>query len=416
MHARSAAPLPTCRWGRCTTPSAATPHAPPCCCCTQTPRSWAEYRDVLPLLGRATARSRWTRWASATSAPPPWPAEHRALGGAWRSSCWTALGIERARCRGASHRRRDRRGARGRALRARSGGWCSRPRRTPNEAFRRRARPPAAHRRSGAQRVTDRHLAAMWQRRQGFYPAERPDLLAGLRARCAQVAGPTSRAATAPWRSYRMEDRIARVAQPVLDPARHRRTLRLAARGRTGRAPAAMRASSTSKAAWCRCPTSCPRPSHGAVLDFLEGAAMKASARPRIRNAPPRAGGRCRSAAARRAARWCAWKPPRCGHIDRTVWGGKFLKASAVALHAGRGGCGRGGRERRRHAVGQRVWLRGSGLGTLFDGTWCELIDAPDEALGLLPDAVPMTLGSAFFSPTHLGLGGAARGRPGARR
>ncbi len=28
---------------------------------------------------------------------------------------------------------------------------------------------------------------------------------------------------------------------------------------------------------------------------------------------------------------------------------------------------------------------------------WCELIDAPDEALGLLPDNVTMTLGSAFF-------------------
>jgi NADPH2:quinone reductase len=53
-----------------------------------------------------------------------------------------------------------------------------------------------------------------------------------------------------------------------------------------------------------------------------------------------------------------------------------------------------------RYVVGQRVWLRGSGLGTLFDGTWCEQIDAPDEALGLLQDAVPMALGAAFFSPT----------------
>lgn len=86
------------------------------------------------------------------------------------------------------------------------------------------------------------------------------------------------------------------------------------------------------------------------------------------------------------------------GHIDRTVWRGNFLKhppfpytpgveAAGVVVASGR------------HAVGQRVWLRGSGLGTLFDGTWCELIDAPDEALGPLPDAVPATLGSAFFSP-----------------
>ena len=48
---------------------------------------------------------------------------------------------------------------------------------------------------------------------------------------------------------------------------------------------------------------------------------------------------------------------------------------------------------------GQRVWVRGHGLGLLRDGTWCERIAAPDAAIGPLPDAVPMTLGAAFFSP-----------------
>ncbi|ADU35854.1 quinone oxidoreductase family protein [Variovorax paradoxus] len=87
------------------------------------------------------------------------------------------------------------------------------------------------------------------------------------------------------------------------------------------------------------------------------------------------------------------------GHIDRTVWRGSFLRhpplpytpgveAAGIVIASGR------------YEVGQRVWLRGSGLGTLFDGTWCEQIDAPDETLGLLPDAVPMELGAAFFSPT----------------
>ena len=87
------------------------------------------------------------------------------------------------------------------------------------------------------------------------------------------------------------------------------------------------------------------------------------------------------------------------GHIDRTVWRGNFLRhpplpytpgveAAGIVVASGR------------FIAGQRVWLRGSGLGTLFDGTWCEQIDAPDEALGLLPDALPMTLGAAFFSPT----------------
>ncbi|MFV0675489.1 quinone oxidoreductase family protein [Variovorax sp. tm] len=87
------------------------------------------------------------------------------------------------------------------------------------------------------------------------------------------------------------------------------------------------------------------------------------------------------------------------GHIDRTVWRGSFLRHPPLPYTPGVEAAGvvvaRG-----RFQVGQRVWLRGSGLGTLFDGTWCELIDAPDEALGLLPDDVPMTLGAAFFSPT----------------
>ena len=87
------------------------------------------------------------------------------------------------------------------------------------------------------------------------------------------------------------------------------------------------------------------------------------------------------------------------GHIDRTVWKGGFLKhpplpyvpgveAAGVVVASGR------------HAIGQRVWLRGAGLGTAANGTWCELIDAPDEALGVLPDNVDMALGSAFFSPS----------------
>ena len=52
-----------------------------------------------------------------------------------------------------------------------------------------------------------------------------------------------------------------------------------------------------------------------------------------------------------------------------------------------------------RFAAGTRVWLRGAGLGTIEDGTWRETISARDAALGLLPDAIPMPLGAAFFSP-----------------
>ncbi|MEJ8810930.1 zinc-binding alcohol dehydrogenase family protein [Variovorax ureilyticus] len=87
------------------------------------------------------------------------------------------------------------------------------------------------------------------------------------------------------------------------------------------------------------------------------------------------------------------------GHIDRTVWRGSFLKHPPFPYTPGVEAAGVVVASAV-YASGQRVWLRGSGLGTLFDGTWCELIDAPDEALGLLPDGVPAAIGAAFFSPS----------------
>jgi NADPH2:quinone reductase len=86
------------------------------------------------------------------------------------------------------------------------------------------------------------------------------------------------------------------------------------------------------------------------------------------------------------------------GHIDRTIWSGAFLQHPPLPYVAGVEAAGIVIASNR-HAAGQRVWVRGSGLGTTNDGTWCELIDAPDEALGLLPDGLDMALGAAFFSP-----------------
>lgn len=103
------------------------------------------------------------------------------------------------------------------------------------------------------------------------------------------------------------------------------------------------------------------------------------------------------------------------GHIDRTVWSGRFLKHPPLPYIPGVEAAGVV-LESDRFEAGQRVWLRGGGLGTLTDGTWCELIDAPDEALGLLPDYVPMPLGSAFFSPctsAWIALHDVARLQPG---
>jgi NADPH2:quinone reductase len=86
------------------------------------------------------------------------------------------------------------------------------------------------------------------------------------------------------------------------------------------------------------------------------------------------------------------------GHIDRTIAGGAFFHHPPLPYVPGVEAAGVVV-ESDSFASGARVWLRGAGLGTRIDGSWRELIDAPDDALGLLPDAVTMALGSAFFSP-----------------
>lgn len=86
------------------------------------------------------------------------------------------------------------------------------------------------------------------------------------------------------------------------------------------------------------------------------------------------------------------------GHIDRTVWSGRFLQAPALPYVPGVEGAGIV-LDSDAFSPGERVWLRGAGLGTRGDGTWREIIDAPDAAIGRLPEQIPMGLGSAFFSP-----------------
>jgi pimeloyl-ACP methyl ester carboxylesterase len=82
------------------------------------------------------------------------------------------------------------------------------------EAFRRarRERPPID---AVAPSSDGSHLAALWQRRQPFYPAARPDLLEAFVRDALKVTGDVEgghRAVAA----YRMEDHIGRVTQPTL--------------------------------------------------------------------------------------------------------------------------------------------------------------------------------------------------------
>ena len=87
------------------------------------------------------------------------------------------------------------------------------------------------------------------------------------------------------------------------------------------------------------------------------------------------------------------------GHIDRTIWGGAFLRHPPLPYTPGVEAAGvvvAGDA----FPSGTRVWIRGGGLGTATDGTWSELASVPDASMGLLPDEVPFTVGSAFFSPS----------------
>ena len=59
------------------------------------------------------------------------------------------------------------------------------------------------------------HLAELWQRRQAFYPPDRPDLLHRF-VRDALAAGPDLEAGHAAVSGYQMEDRIGLVRCPVL--------------------------------------------------------------------------------------------------------------------------------------------------------------------------------------------------------
>jgi NADPH2:quinone reductase len=111
---------------------------------------------------------------------------------------------------------------------------------------------------------------------------------------------------------------------------------------------------------------------------------------PRIDDVPPPEGGNGLSLVRMHAAT--------VGHIDRSVWSGTFLRRPQPPYVPGVEAAGIV-LESKRFKPGERVWLRGAGLGVTRDGTWREVIEAPDEALGALPDGVPFQMGSAFFSP-----------------
>lgn len=86
------------------------------------------------------------------------------------------------------------------------------------------------------------------------------------------------------------------------------------------------------------------------------------------------------------------------GHLDRTIWRGRFLHSPALPWTPGVEGSGVVVRSRS-FEPGTRVWFRGAGLGTQRDGTWCEYVSVPDTVLGRIPAAVSFEAAATFFSP-----------------
>ncbi|SDI64332.1 alpha/beta fold hydrolase [Variovorax sp. OV700] len=187
-------------------------HAPAVLLLHQSPRSWAEYRAVLPLLGaryRAIAMDTAGFGDSSDGGVPASIAQ-------WaRVACelLDALNIRQTDVVGhhtggvvaieLAAAFPDR--VRGLVLSS-----------TPyaGEAFRiaRTQRPPIDE---VAPSDDGSHLSALWQKRQGFYPPGRPDLLEAFVLDALKVGHRVEEGHRA-VASYRMEERIGRVTQPAL--------------------------------------------------------------------------------------------------------------------------------------------------------------------------------------------------------
>ena len=178
----------------------------------QTPRSWLEYREVLPLLG--------TRYRAIAMDTPGF-GDSAALPGPASIEGWAAIAAELldalsiARAHVVGHHT-------GGVIALQLAAACA-PRvaslvlsSTPftGEAFRRarRERPPIDAVESSGD---GSHLAMLWQRRQGFYPPGRADLLGAFVCDALKVSGDVEGGHRA-VASYRMEDHIGRVSQPTL--------------------------------------------------------------------------------------------------------------------------------------------------------------------------------------------------------
>ena len=185
--------------------------APPVLLLHQTPRSWMEYAEVLPLLGARYRAIAMDTAGFGASDPPPGAASIEAWA-AVAAQLLDALGIAQAHVVGhhtggvIAIELAARHGAHVRSLVLSSTPYT-------DAAFRReRSERPPIDAVEGSDDGS--HLAQIWRKRQGFYPKGRPDLLQAFVRDALQVRGDVDgHHAVA---AYRMEERIASITQPTL--------------------------------------------------------------------------------------------------------------------------------------------------------------------------------------------------------
>jgi len=192
--------------------SSGAPSAPAVLLLHQSPRSWTEYREVLPILGQHFHAIAMDTVGFGDSAPPPWPASIERWAGV-AANLLEALGIGRAHVVG-----HHTGGVIAVELAAAFPGrvaslvLSSTPYTDAQFRLARAQRPPI----DAVERQGDgSHLLQMWRNRQGFYPEGQPRLLEAFVLDALKAAGDIEGGHRA-VAGYRMEERIGLVGQPAL--------------------------------------------------------------------------------------------------------------------------------------------------------------------------------------------------------
>jgi pimeloyl-ACP methyl ester carboxylesterase len=177
----------------------------------QTPRSWDEYREVLPLLGRRHRAIAMDTIGFGASAPI---SDH----GIETYASVVVEFIQALRLPRVALVGHHTGGLIAIETAARAPGLIgalvlsSTPHYDAGGRAKAAARPPIDQ---VAEQADGTHLAELWRKRQPYYPPDRPDLLTRL-VRDALVLGPEAEAGHEACKRYRLEDRAGGVQCPVL--------------------------------------------------------------------------------------------------------------------------------------------------------------------------------------------------------